>query len=189
MVKILNTQNLQFLPLRRRRTFPSSLTNEIPLSPFPNLGGAKPGMRSKVVPSSESQNQTFPFQRLETLKTFEKLIYGQKSFFHGGVDFESVVHSPQSTVYSLQSIVSTLCGLMPLAQCSWRSADRPFRRLFRLISRVMIRFFGLYCVRSMKGVTALRNKAKKNRKTTNRHQNAVEYIAGKSFLFISFTKK
>ena len=29
----------------------------------------------------------------------------------------------------------------------------------------------------------------KNSKTTNRHQNAVEYIAGKSFLFISFKKK
>ena len=35
----------------------------------------------------------------------------------------------------------------------------------------------------------LRNKAKKTSKTTNRHQNAVEYIAGKSFLFISFKKK
>ena len=35
----------------------------------------------------------------------------------------------------------------------------------------------------------LRNKAKKNSKTTNRHQNAVEYIAGKSFLFNSFKKK
>ena len=29
----------------------------------------------------------------------------------------------------------------------------------------------------------------KNSKTTNRHQNAVEYIAGKSFLSISFKKK
>ena len=32
-------------------------------------------------------------------------------------------------------------------------------------------------------------KPKKNSKTTNRHQNAVDYIAGKSFLFISFKKK
>ena len=29
-------------------------------------------------------------------------------------------------------------------------------------------------------------KPKKSLKTKNRHQNAVEYIAGKSFLFISF---
>ena len=33
------------------------------------------------------------------------------------------------------------------------------------------------------------NKVQKNSKMTNRHQNAVEYIAGKSFLFISFKKK
>ena len=32
-------------------------------------------------------------------------------------------------------------------------------------------------------------KPKKNSKTTNRHQNAVDYIAGKSFLFFSFKKK
>ena len=32
-------------------------------------------------------------------------------------------------------------------------------------------------------------KPKKISKTTNRHQNAVEYIAGKCFLFISFNKK
>ena len=31
-------------------------------------------------------------------------------------------------------------------------------------------------------------KPKKNSKTTNRHQNAVENTAGKSFLFISFKK-
>ena len=40
-------------------------------------------------------------------------------------------------------------------------------------------------LRSVKGVT----KSKKNSKMTNRHQNAVEYIAGKSFLFISLKKK
>ena len=36
---------------------------------------------------------------------------------------------------------------------------------------------------------AIKPKKKKNSKTTNRHQNAVEYFAGKSFLFISFKKK
>ena len=36
---------------------------------------------------------------------------------------------------------------------------------------------------------AMKPKKKKNSKTTNRHQNAVEYIAGKSFLFISFKNK
>jgi len=49
-------------------------------------------------------------------------------------------------------------------------------------------------VRSMKGVTVVKQYSKKkknnkNNKTTNRHQNAMEYIAGKSFLFISFKKK
>ena len=42
----------------------------------------------------------------------------------------------------------------------------------------------------MESAQWLHNKAKKkNSKTTNRHQNAVDYIAGKSFLFISFKKK
>ena len=45
-------------------------------------------------------------------------------------------------------------------------------------------------LRSMKGVTVIMQwRQKKNSKTTNRHQNAVEYIASKSFLFISFKKK
>ena len=35
----------------------------------------------------------------------------------------------------------------------------------------------------------LRNKTKNIRKTTNRYQNAIEYIAGKSFVLISFKTK
>ena len=36
---------------------------------------------------------------------------------------------------------------------------------------------------------AILNEAKKSSKTTSRHQNTVEYIIGKSFLFISFKEK
>ena len=57
-------------------------------------------------------------------------------------------------------------------------------------------FFWFYCVttvtpsfyeRSNNGY-AIKPK-KKNAKTTIKHQNAVEYIAGNSFSFISFKKK
>ena len=65
---------------------------------------------------------------------------------------------------------------------------------------VVLLCFWLYCVttvtpfiertlRSMKGVTVVTQKSQENSKTTNTHQNAVEYIAGKSFLFNSFKKK
>ena len=49
-----------------------------------------------------------------------------------------------------------------------------------------------YSLRLMKGVTVLElcNKApQKNTKTTSRHRNTVEYIVGKSFLFISLKDK
>ena len=77
-LKILNTQNLHFLPLRRRGIFPS-LSKGSRLTPFPNLGGAKPC--SKVVSRAASWNYTFPLKRLKTLKTFEKLIYRVEDFF------------------------------------------------------------------------------------------------------------
>ena len=53
----------------------------------------------------------------------------------------------------------------------------------------------LYCITTITSFIRRResqwlcNKAKKNSKTTSRHQNTVEYIAGKSFLFISLKEK
>ena len=43
----------------------------------------------------------------------------------------------------------------------------------------------------MKGVTVImqQSQKKKNSKTASRHRNTVEYIASKSFLFISLTEK
>ena len=66
------------------------------------------------------------------------------------------------------------------------------RRHHNLVPRVaqpLLLLSRTFYERSNSGYAMKPKKKKKNSKTTNRHQNAVEYIAGKSFLFISFKKK
>ena len=65
--------------------------------------------------------------------------------------------------------------------------------------RFTVFFFWRYCLttvtpfirrcRVTKGVTVVVQQSQKNSKTTSRHRNTVEYIAGKSFLFISLKEK
>ena len=57
-LKILNTENLHFLPLKKKTNISVTFKGEYP-TPFTNLGGAKPC--SKVVPRAASWNYTSPF--------------------------------------------------------------------------------------------------------------------------------
>ena len=93
----MNTQNVQFLPLRKATNIPVTFKGDSPL--FFNLGGQasqKGGVKGRELESDK------PILAIANVKNLLRITIWAEEFFHGGVDLNplSTVHSPQSTLGS-----------------------------------------------------------------------------------------